>query len=224
MKQSQKTADGTRPQQLSLWAGSLNLVSHFQQQESEKEQRTNATCGQRCLEQYKKFNRPGLLAKMFPALLIGQEGWYSSRCKLTWKLRGTKLFRLFFQLVPSMPPTEETGFGLLPTPICMDTNCGDLEKIDQRRAKAKAKGINGNGFGMTIGEMANRGLLPTPMAADRKGGKTNRTGNSQLTETLGISSQLNPRFVAEMMGFPPDWTELPFQIGETNQSKPTETQ
>lgn len=25
-----------------------------------------------------------------------------------------------------------------------------------------------------------------------------------------------PRFVAEMMGFPPNWTELPFQNGETN--------
>jgi hypothetical protein len=30
----------------------------------------------------------------------------------------------------------------------------------------------------------------------------------------GKSSQLNPRFVAEMMGFPPDWTELPFTNGE----------
>jgi hypothetical protein len=28
-------------------------------------------------------------------------------------------------------------------------------------------------------------------------------------------SQLNPLFVAEMMGFPPDWTILPFQSGET---------
>lgn len=28
------------------------------------------------------------------------------------------------------------------------------------------------------------------------------------------TSQLNPLFVAEMMGFPPDWTELPFLNGE----------
>jgi hypothetical protein len=33
------------------------------------------------------------------------------------------------------------------------------------------------------------------------------------------TSQLNPRFVAEMMGFPPNWTELPFQSGETKASK-----
>ncbi len=29
----------------------------------------------------------------------------------------------------------------------------------------------------------------------------------------GKSGQLNPRFVAEMMGFPPNWTELPFLPG-----------
>jgi len=39
----------------------------------------------------------------------------------------------------------------------------------------------------------------------------------------GTSSQLNPRFVMEMMGFPPNWTELPFLNGETNQSKPEVT-
>lgn len=39
----------------------------------------------------------------------------------------------------------------------------------------------------------------------------------------GKTSQLNPRFVAEMMGFPANWTELPFLNGEQNQSKPTET-
>jgi DNA (cytosine-5)-methyltransferase 1 len=38
----------------------------------------------------------------------------------------------------------------------------------------------------------------------------------------GKSSQLNPRFVMEMMGFPPDWTELPFRNGEMNPSKPEE--
>lgn len=32
----------------------------------------------------------------------------------------------------------------------------------------------------------------------------------------GKTSQLNPLFVAEMMGFPPDWTVLPFQSGGRN--------
>jgi hypothetical protein len=154
--------------------------------------------------------------------------------------------------------------GLLPTPTVMDTNCGDLEKIDARRAKALASKNNGNGFGPTIGELANRGLLPTPQAnkvngcdlnsenlANRNKGNLEETvagwvvhgflptpatrdyKGARSTEALqesgrnetnslpdafhqpGKTSQLNPQFVAEMMGFPPDWLELPFQSTET---------
>jgi hypothetical protein len=43
------------------------------------------------------------------------------------------------------------------------------------------------------------------------------------SEESSKNSQLNPRFVAEMMGFPPNWTELPFLNGGQNQSKDTET-
>jgi site-specific DNA-cytosine methylase len=46
---------------------------------------------------------------------------------------------------------------------------------------------------------------------------------TMFQETHGKTSQLNPRFVLEMMGFPPDWTELPFQNGETKVSKQPET-
>jgi hypothetical protein len=31
---------------------------------------------------------------------------------------------------------------------------------------------------------------------------------------LGTASQLNPHFVGEMMGFPLNWTDLPFLSGE----------
>jgi hypothetical protein len=79
------------------------------------------------------------------------------------------------------------------------------------------------------------GMLPTParvqMSYREKEGWTwtglywkNEKGRKKQTDltatiqkTLGTTSQLNPRFVAEMMGFPPNWTELPFQNGETNQ-------
>jgi hypothetical protein len=43
-------------------------------------------------------------------------------------------------------------------------------------------------------------------------------------EQTSKCSQLSPQFVMEMMGFPKDWTELPFLNGETNQSKQEETQ
>lgn len=69
-----------------------------------------------------------------------------------------------------------------------------------------------------------RRLLPTPTAAsDARGGCTRREPHRQngnlanamhgIFGTHGGSSQLNPLFVMEVMGFPPDWTVLPFQNG-----------
>jgi hypothetical protein len=77
-------------------------------------------------------------------------------------------------------------------------------------------------------------MLPTPTASDKNSGRRGnapRENHNPLTNSLKDavnymeetlkSSHLNPRFVAEMMGFPPNWTELPFQSGEQNQSKDT---
>ena len=70
------------------------------------------------------------------------------------------------------------------------------------------------------------GLLPTPTAvSDAKGGCTRKDAKRQndtlahaihgMVGQTGKTSQLNPLFVAEMMGFPEDWTVLPFLSGET---------
>ncbi len=93
-------------------------------------------------------------------------------------------------------------------------------------------------------------MLPTPVASDVEGGVSDprqiknkgtrwvRVSDNTSTEfgaklrdvaqmlpnTDGKTSQLNPLFVEEMMGFPKNWTALPFQNGEKNQSNPTETQ
>ena len=75
------------------------------------------------------------------------------------------------------------------------------------------------------------GLLPTPTLQDY----TNSTFPPSQKKRFHIvgylmrkgilpHSQLNPQFVEEMMGFPKNWTLLPFLNGETNQSKVTETQ
>jgi hypothetical protein len=61
-------------------------ASHTVQQESGKAKRMNATCGPKCLEQLEKFSHVGLWAKTFGALLIGTGEWYSTKCRLTWKL------------------------------------------------------------------------------------------------------------------------------------------
>src|SRR5690554_5868548 len=78
------------------------------------------------------------------------------------------------------------------------------------------------------------GFKPTANANGElfKGGGAVRTDPKRQSDTLahhfatipGKTSQLNPRFVMEMMGFPPDWTELPFLNGETKVSRQEETQ
>ena len=93
-----------------------SLVNPTQVLESDSEKRINATCGPKCLEQFERFNHVGSWAKMFSELLIGMGGWYSKRCALTWRLKGTKFGRSYFQLVPKTLPIEETDAGLLPTP------------------------------------------------------------------------------------------------------------
>lgn len=68
------------------------------------------------------------------------------------------------------------------------------------------------------------GLLPTPTARDWKGAPTlenfERKGKNPRQGSLpdffaqaGRSFQLNPLFVTEMMGFPVNWTVLPFLPG-----------
>jgi hypothetical protein len=300
-------------------------VNHTAQPESGLEKKMNAIYGPKCLEQYGKFNHVGLWAKTFSALLIGTGDWYSTRCKLTWKLKGTKYNRLYFQLQASTLPTKGTEFGLLltkmlPTPTTMDMlppktdkawekemtetrpgrtmpsnlrdvpfrtgllktpcaadgytenlskkeqkfgNSGTLAQeiqsgfVEQRwpgllptptmydynsarhpelwekdKKKYAEKGIN---LQCGLKQMNVLGLLPTPKVGGKEGYETRakRQGHDKAIshleafveyQTGTTSQQLNPQFVLEMMGFPPNWTELPFLNGETNQSRPGETQ
>lgn len=72
-------------------------------------------------------------------------------------------------------------------------------------------------------------LQPTPTASDRHAG-THKESNTYNRDTdlnnffakrAGKTSQLNPLFVAEMMGFPLDWLTLPFlsKSGEAKASR-----
>jgi hypothetical protein len=285
-------------------------------QESEKAKKMRDTSGLRCLEQLERFSRIGSWGRMFLASLIGQEGWYSTKCKLTWKLRGTKYSRLYCQLAVSTLPIKEKGFGLslsektkeamkkvsiemglLPTPTIQEVEHPEAELTETNRRKSK----NGNSHSLNLVDsikllptitahgadrntnfaqggtclknglikqgllptiqtqglkvcnqgkteflkinlfptpdcsdrrsdkskqqgLSNvmKGLIPTPKGNDFRSGMQNRFGTKhtqQLNDTMafhnGKTSQLNPRFVAEMMGFPADWTELPFLNGET---------
>jgi hypothetical protein len=113
--------------------------------------------------------------------------------------------------------------------------------MDATNATAQMKSTQvkeGSMHSVTLARAMAMGMLPTPNARDfhgetRPGKRITSTGKIQkygevLPDTIkritGKPSQLSPQFVMEMMGFPTDWTELPFLNGETNQSKPEETQ
>jgi hypothetical protein len=190
-------------------------------QAKEKAQAMIAGSGRRCLESFARLSPSSLWVKMFLDCLLLNGEWYSSRSALTWRLRGMKSHRLlYFQLVALTRRTSDTAFGLLPTPTAAVVHTENLEKLEARRERIKAKKINGNGFGPSLNELAQRGLLPTPVASDANGGAhpdyytekgRNETNNlaTWLSYQTGEPSQLNHRFVLEMMGYPPDWCDLP---------------
>lgn len=207
-----------------------SLVSRTAQRASAKEKTMIVTSGPTCYDVFAKSNRAGLWAKMFSALLLGTEGWYSRRCVLTLKLKVTPYSRLFFQLQPSTLRTEEIGCGLLPTPKLSDGKGGVGKGVELRNGSYRTVRPSGIAYGANIRDVVGSGMLPTPKAQEARGNASVDRGKYNLTDEVAArykptskTSQLNPRFVAEMMGFPPNWTELPFQSGEPNQSRVMET-
>jgi hypothetical protein len=180
--------------------------------------------------------------------------WYSNKCALTWKMKGTKYNRLLFQLVPKTLRTEETDAGsllptptlnnengrredfspsllmvakMLPTPRTADAEGGCVNNVQMENGNYFRTNKEGVRWGVKLRDVVESGMLPTPTASDQYSGTPLLSENypretdlkHYVSQQIGKTSQLNPRFVAEMMGFPPNWTELPFQNGEQNQLK-----
>lgn len=213
MKNSQNAKE-PNGEQMTLFLSAVSHASPTAKPESDLGKMTSDTSGRRCLESFQRLNQPASWAKMFMALLIGQTDWSSKKCALTWKLKGTRFNRYYCQLQASVRHTNETEFGLLPTPLSHDSQAPRKWNGLQKR----------NTWELT--DMAFHGLLPTPTAhhhnagtkAPRKDGKDRKSELNHWAahQGPGQTSQLSPQFVAEMMGFPTDWTVLPFLNGETN--------
>jgi hypothetical protein len=126
--------------------------------------------------------------------------------------------------------------GLLPTPLAVQRDHPErVKELKETGTETIHSRKNGEQRPNSILDaLMFQGMIPTPTAQIIKHGHSekywdNRIGKRQMdlgmwnAEENGKTSQLNPLFVAEMMGFPPNWTVLPFQSGEMNQSKDTET-
>lgn len=151
---------------------------------------------------------------------------------------GTPYSRLYFRLAPSMPRIAGTECGLLPTAMTQGLKIHGkngsepiaitmLPTPNASEAEKYAVTFNPHSqMGRGLTAMAMNNLLPTPTASDYQSPGKHGTGAPDLRTTVlsktGKNSRLSPLFVAEMMGFPPDWTALPFQPGAGNPLKPME--
>ena len=123
--------------------------------------------------------------------------------------------------------TEFLPLDLLPTPTALDKAGGRINRSPSPGAAQRP----------TLALAARKGLLPTPCAKEATKYTKTFNPNSQMgkgltalacsemlptpavrKKTSGKTSQLNPLYVEEMMGFPLMWTTLPFlsQSGDKN--------
>lgn len=128
--------------------------------------------------------------------LLGSSKWRSAACWLTWKAKGTKRRRLYFQLAPSTPRTGATGYGLLPTMRAALTNKGGLKlqsavllyptprasENENRQTKLTPSQMAGR-RGLNLASVAN--LFPTPTARDWKDGTAQSCANVPINGLLG---------------------------------------
>jgi len=116
-------------------------------------------------------------------------------------------------------PNPEEFVQMWPTPSANQFETKDLDKMLQRRVRAKESSGNGNGFGLTLANAAR--MWPTPTAnedaAGTPSGKMQRMlGNHPEVRNTGQGS-LSADWVEALMGYPKVWTSL--DDGETDPGK-----
>ena len=158
------------------WLGGLTIersgrdrvpVSHSPAQAKEKASTTSATCGpcgptSSASAALQSFLESRLRAK---TASLG-----STLYTLTWKTRVTPSGRAIFALRASARRTSDSGCGSWPTPNAGPQNLTDAT-WEARREKLKAEKMNGNGFGLNLGQASTLAAWPTPLVSDAtKGG------------------------------------------------------
>ena len=254
-------------------------ASPFPLPAGERVRRTAVTSGLTCSVPFTRSGPVGLLVRT----LVASSRWYSPARRLTWdvsplcserislytvsgrntssrpsavilSVKDIPSNRYLFRLVPSVPRTEGTVSGLLPTPIASDfkvrgpgsqqkglpeiiremllptptaTEIHHWQRVERwkrqgRTSMHETEDGEKNPNGLTD-FLDFHGLLPTLEHIGRKGKNPRQGGLPDSFAQTGRSFQLNPLFVAEMMGFPTSWTVLPFLPGGSSPSRDTGT-
>ena len=263
----------------STFSQEASPASRFLSPASAEVRRTAVTSGLTCSVPFTRSGPIGLLVRT----LVASSRWYSPARRLTWDIsplfserlslytangRNTSWrpsaeilsvkdipsSRCLFRLVPSVPRTEGTVSGLLPTPIASDfkvrgpgsqqkglpeiiremllptptaTEIHHWQRVERwkrqgRTSMHETEDGEKNPNGLTD-FLDFHGLLPTLEHIGRKGKNPRQGGLPDFFAQTGRSFQLNPLFVAEMMGFPTSWTVLPFLPGGSSPSRDTGT-
>jgi len=154
----------------------------------------------------------------FVAKNTNSDGWSSSK----WEKNPTSgdSGTLAQEIMSGYQPTIEK-LKMLPTPTTATSGTSKERPKGQPQRKSELIHLI-----LQIAEKCK--MLPTPTASDTPAKNTGKRNQDSIPKRIrdagGKTSQLNPLFVEEMMGFPESWTLSPFLNGETNQSKPTEMQ
>ena len=257
----------------------VSHASPFPSPAGERARRTAVTSGLTCSVPFTRSGPVGLLVRT----LVASSRWYSPARRLTWdvsplcserislytasgrntssrpsavilSVKDIPSSRCLFRLVPSVPRTEGTVSGLLPTPIASDfkvrgpgsqqkglpeiiremllptptaTEIHHRQRVERwkrqgRTSMHETEDGEKNPNGLTD-FLDFHGLLPTLEHIGRKGKNPRQGGLPDFFAQTGRSFQLNPLFVAEMMGFPTSWTVLPFLPGGSSPSRDTGT-
>lgn len=196
--------------QLSLFAGD-SLVSHSVSPGSNSAQKMTEHSGRKCCESYAKWLPDGSLARMF----LESSRWNSTKCYLTWKGKATPAGRLFFQLVPLTPTTEEIESGFWPTPYAGLGERGSSVNMAIKAIKGE-KRPSGATIQKDLGSMVK--LYPTPTAHVSKEGAFPSEYNRNTPTLTSVATQednkppqsgsLNPTWLEWLMGFPIGHTDL----------------
>lgn len=222
------------------------LASHSQRQVSERERMMTVTSGRKCSVLYERYDPLGSLVRTLlesyrwynPAVRLRWKVKPLFSTRLTRKRYSSKntlsrpyaeilnvkdipSSRFLFQLAVWERRTDGTGYGLLqedckkmlPTPTARSYKHGS--KITDGRSRRKIS----QGWTMELNDLAVSGLLPNPTRRDDALCNIPVMIGQHCQQNDGKTSQLNPLFVEDMMGYPLMWTTLPFlsQNGDKSQ-------
>jgi hypothetical protein len=203
----------TSPQMLTFFS-EAHHVSLTVLPGSERAKQMTVTSGQKWLELYARRSP----VPSFLRTLLTQSTWYSPLCYLTWKARAIPRCRQWlFQLVPSEPHTDATGYSWWPTPTASDdVNRRATNEYMTGNQTYRRRNLDGTQSFLQLGRVVKLWALPTASTAKRSGKWGSRghahdlsKGNlkGQVIEPDG-NTCINPAWELMLMGFPADWLDI----------------